>query len=141
MQATCYIIVHAFSRHTDFFYTMSSIIYYEKITKQCVLIFRLGVDAFGYEDKGVQQLRCKLVTFLCGGCTKKGLLVQIATVTALLGLLSLDFETIIQDTVKFLANSSQSFAADSIKKWFSSLSEKQQDLSLNLLQTGGVNRN
>ncbi|KAH7547478.1 hypothetical protein FEM48_Zijuj01G0314300 [Ziziphus jujuba var. spinosa] len=102
---------------------------------------RLGVDAFGYEDKGVQQLRCNLVTFLCGGCTKKGLLVQIATVTALLGLLSLDFETIIQDTVKFLANSSQSFAADSIKKWFSSLSGKQQDLSLNLLQTGGVNRN
>lgn len=80
-------------------------------------------------------------TFLCGGCTKKGLPVQIATATALLGLLSLDFQTIILDTVKFPVNSNQSFAADLIRKWLSSLSEKQHDLSLNLLQTGGVNRN
>lgn len=108
-------------------------------TKQCFLILRLGVDAFGYEDKDVRQLRCNLSAFLRDGCTKKGLHIQIATVTALLGLLSLNFEEIIQDNVKFPVNASESSLAVVIREWFSLLSKKQQDLAINFLQTGGVN--
>ena len=98
------------------------------------------MEAFGYEDKGVEQLRCDLSTFFRRGISMKaGLPIQIATVTALLGLLSIDFETLIQTKEKLLAITSDSVLVDLIREWFSSLSRKQQDLSFGILQTGGVN--
>ena len=72
-----------------------------------VLIFRLGVDSGGYEDAGVENLRCNLSAFLSRDATMKaGLPIQIATVTALLGLLPLNFETLVQDRKSTRLNSS-----------------------------------
>lgn len=78
--------------------------------------------------------------FLHDGCADRGLHIQIATVTALLGLLPPHFEAIIQDNVKFQVNASESSPEDTIRKWFSLLSKKQQGLALKLLRSGGVNR-
>ncbi|KAL5577799.1 hypothetical protein UlMin_019498 [Ulmus minor] len=103
---------------------------------------RLGVEASGCEDKRVQQLRCSLSAFLGrDSTTKAGLPLQIATATALLDLVSVDFGTIIQSTEKFSSTTIKSVAADSIRKWFSSLSKKQKDLSFEVLQIGSVNNN
>ncbi|XP_021818167.1 uncharacterized protein LOC110760241 [Prunus avium] len=100
---------------------------------------RLGVDALGYEDKGVEILRGQLSAFLCrDSAISVGLPTQIATVTALVGLMPSDFETIIQGNVEPAAIASQSDPAQSIRKWFSLLPKKQQDLSFGFLQTAGI---
>ncbi|PQM42228.1 uncharacterized protein Pyn_27975 [Prunus yedoensis var. nudiflora] len=100
---------------------------------------RLGVDALGYDDKGVEILRGQLSAFLCqDSAISVGLPTQIATVTALLGLLPSDFETIIQGNVEPAAIASQSDPAQSIRKWFSLLPKKQQDLSFGFLRTAGI---
>ncbi|KAF5444885.1 hypothetical protein F2P56_033977 [Juglans regia] len=100
---------------------------------------RLGVDAGGYEDKGVENLRCNLYTFLNRYTTMKaGLHLQIATATALLGLLPDDFDALIQSNVKIQVTATQSLLADSMRKWFSLLSKEQQDLSVRLLQPAGA---
>jgi hypothetical protein len=86
-------------------------------------------------------LRCNLSVFLSRDATRKaGLPIQIATVTALLGLLPPDFETLVQRNVKIQATASQSVLADSVRKWFSLLSKEQQDLSLKLIQTPGAKK-
>ncbi|XP_044496261.1 uncharacterized protein LOC123218735 [Mangifera indica] len=97
---------------------------------------RLRVNACGYEDKEVESFRSKLSTFLWRDtATRASLPVQIAIVSALLGLLSLDFEQIIKTNKEYSTIASQSIpAADHIKKWFSSLSNKNQALSFSLLQ-------
>ncbi|XP_008445605.1 uncharacterized protein LOC103488580 isoform X1 [Cucumis melo] len=101
---------------------------------------RLGVDAGGFDDGGVKILRFNLSAFLCLDTTiKSGLCVQIATVSALLGLLPFDFETIIQDKVSYLASSSHYAEVNLIKTWFSLLSPKQKELSRNILQVGVCN--
>lgn len=106
-----------------------------------LLIFRLGVDSVGYDDKGVEFLRHELSAFLCrGSATSAGLPTQIATVTSLLGLMSFDFKTIVQSNVNPPAIASQSDLAQSIRKWFSLLPKKQQDLSFSLLQTASVDK-
>ncbi|KAM4112485.1 hypothetical protein ACJW30_05G143900 [Castanea mollissima] len=125
-----------------------------KILESCVLenfaaavvvllgqLGRLGVDVGGYEDKGVENLRCNLSAFLSRDATMKaGLTVQIATVTALLGLLPLDFETLVQRNVKLQETATQSVLVDYIWKWFSLLSKEQQELSVSLLQTAGAKK-
>ncbi|POO01045.1 hypothetical protein TorRG33x02_032280 [Trema orientale] len=104
-------------------------------------IVRLGLEAFGFEDKGVEQLRCDLSTFFrCGINMKASLPIQIATVTASLGLLSVDFETIIQTKEKLPAIASESVLVDLIREWFLSLSMKQQELSFSILRTAVVNK-
>ena len=101
--------------------------------------FRLGVSAFGYEDNGVENLRCKLSGFLSRDATiRMALPVQIALATALLGLLSLDFEKLIQSNSCLPAMSRQSVSIDHIRSWFSSLTKEQQALSLSLLPSSDV---
>ncbi|KAM1796304.1 hypothetical protein ACFX11_036556 [Malus domestica] len=100
---------------------------------------RIGVNALGYGDKEVEFLRGELTAFLCrDSATSVGLPTQIATVTALLGLLSSDFKTIIQNNAISAAIGSQLGPAESIRKWFSLLPKKQQDFSFGLLQTAGM---
>ncbi|KAI8022418.1 hypothetical protein LOK49_LG03G00991 [Camellia lanceoleosa] len=103
---------------------------------------RLGVDANGYENNGVENLKSRLSAFLCQSSSRKlGMPSQIATVNALLGLLPLNFEEIIKCSVAELlpAAISQSDPADcTIRKWFSMLSSEQQSLSFSLLQSSGV---
>ncbi|TYJ99817.1 uncharacterized protein E5676_scaffold446G00190 [Cucumis melo var. makuwa] len=101
---------------------------------------RLGVDAGGFDDGGVKILRFNLSAFLCLETTiKSGLCVQIATVSALVGLLPFDFETIVQDKVSYLASSSHYAEINLIKTWFSLLSPKQKEFSRNILQVGVCN--
>ncbi|KAL6201537.1 hypothetical protein ACLB2K_025250 [Fragaria x ananassa] len=102
---------------------------------------RLGVDSVGYEDKGVEFLRQKLSAFLCrDSATSTGLPTQIATVTSMLSLMSSDFRTIIQSNVNPSSITSQSDPAQSIRKWFSLLPKKQQELSSSLLQAASVDK-
>lgn len=103
---------------------------------------RLGVDACGYEDKEVENLRCRLSAFLCQNSTLKlGLPTQITTINALVELLPLGFEDIILNNAKLPIASNQSVTTELIRKWFSLLSTEQQSLSFNLLQPVGVNSN
>ncbi|XP_028086168.1 uncharacterized protein LOC114287088 isoform X1 [Camellia sinensis] len=102
---------------------------------------RLGVDASGYGNNGVENLKIRLSAFLCQSSSRKlGLPSQIATANALLGLLPLNFKEIIKYSLAELpAVVSQSDPADCIiRKWFSMLSSEQQSLSFSLLQSSGV---
>ncbi|KAK5772391.1 hypothetical protein PVK06_048679 [Gossypium arboreum] len=57
------------------------------------IFFWLRVDAIGYEDKEVENLRAKLSTLLWQETTiRVGLLIQLAVVFAFLGLVVLDFK-------------------------------------------------
>ncbi|XP_022716521.1 uncharacterized protein LOC111275409 isoform X2 [Durio zibethinus] len=97
---------------------------------------RLGVDAVGYEDKEVENLRVKLYAFLWRETTiRAGLPIQLATVTALVGLISLDFEEVILENVKLPVMSGQFVPADLIRNWFSLLTEDQRAISTRLFRS------
>ena len=64
--------------------------------------FRIGVDAGGYEDGGVENLRCTLSAYLDHTSSMKaGISLQISTGAALFGLLPLDLETLVHLTSVF----------------------------------------
>ncbi|CAN6452116.1 unnamed protein product [Victoria cruziana] len=91
---------------------------------------RLGIDASGYEEQGVEQLRCNLSEFL----NQKGrcLLVQLAAVVGILNLLSMDFVKCTQKNASIDVH--QSHHVEMIKKWFSELSDHEQSNALCLLE-------
>lgn len=103
------------------------------------IFYRLGVDASGYEDNGVENLRCRLSSFLCQNSSKKlSRLSQIAIVNALLGLLPLSFKELIKSTDEVPAAVSPSDPTNCIREWYSGLSNEQQSLSFSLLQSASV---
>lgn len=59
--------------------------------------------------------------------------IQVATVSALLGLISPSFEELISSSTVLPEAVSNSNPCSAIKKWFSSLSKDQQSLSSRLL--------
>ncbi|KAJ9140892.1 hypothetical protein P3X46_031484 [Hevea brasiliensis] len=62
---------------------------------------RLGVAACGYKDKEVVNLKCKLSGYLLLDASfRASFPIQIAAVTSLLGLMSLNFEDVIQSDLK-----------------------------------------
>lgn len=78
-------------------------------------------------------MRGNLSAFLSRESTMKaGLPLQVATITALLELLPLDFDTLIQSNGEIPATSTESVHAYYVRKWFSLLSKGQQDLSVRL---------
>ncbi|WCJ34296.1 maternal effect embryo arrest 22 [Euphorbia peplus] len=98
---------------------------------------RLGVAAHNYEDKEVENLRCRLRNFLCLDNTNSppmSLSVQIATTVSLLQLLSLNVEGVFKSDLKVQEVTTQSFV-DHIRKWFSLLSQEQQNLALGVLKS------
>lgn len=96
--------------------------------------------AGGFEDGGVKILRSNLSELLCRDTTiKSGIYVQIGIVSALLGILPFDYETIVQDKVSYPASSSEYVEVNLIKTWFSLLSPKQEELSCNILQVAVCN--
>ncbi|XP_061339716.1 uncharacterized protein LOC133286325 [Gastrolobium bilobum] len=103
---------------------------------------RLGVDIGGYEDGGVQNLRCNLFSYLCRNSSVKASpsSLQIAAATALFGLLPLDFETLLQTKSSLPAYSSKSVSDDAgnLRKWFSGLGRDQQDLLYGILRSTNV---
>ena len=81
-------------------------------------------------------MRVKLSAFLWRETTiRAGLPIQLATVTALFGLISLDFGKVIVDNVKLPVMSGQFVAADLIRNWFSLLSEEQRAMSIRFFQS------
>lgn len=103
-----------------------------------VVLIRLGVDVGGYEDQGVENLRCKLLSYLCNSSVKAGQSLQIATATAtaLFGLLPLDLEALLLTERSLPAYSSKSISDDAgnLRKWFSGLGEHQRDLLCGILR-------
>lgn len=98
---------------------------------------RLGVDANGYDDTNVENLRGRLSAFLCRSASSNmALPIQIATVTALLGVISLSFEELIKSSTELPEVASSSCPSDCIRRWFSLLSNEQQSLSMRLLIAG-----
>ncbi|CAN1169523.1 hypothetical protein LINPERPRIM_LOCUS19846 [Linum perenne] len=112
--------------------------------KIAVIIFlgevgRIGVAASGYEDKGVESLRYELCSFLGRQIVEKAAVfpVQIATVTSLLRLLSLDLQSVVDDESFKCSTTnatSQSAVIRLLRDWFSSLSKDGQTMSLSFLQ-------
>ncbi|KAK7300211.1 hypothetical protein RJT34_11050 [Clitoria ternatea] len=84
---------------------------------------RIGVDVGGYEDQGVGKLRCNLIGYLCRTSSLKSVFsLQIATATALFGLLPLNVDTLLHTTINLPGYSkSVSDNAESMRKWFSGL--------------------
>ncbi|XP_027330715.1 uncharacterized protein LOC113846527 isoform X2 [Abrus precatorius] len=101
---------------------------------------RIGIDVGGYEDQGVGNLRCSLFSYLC--CTTSmnaGLSLQIATATALFGLLPVDLNALLHTNINFPAFSkSVSDNAETLRKWFSGLDKDQQKLLSDILKRTGV---
>ncbi|KAI4299734.1 hypothetical protein L6164_033165 [Bauhinia variegata] len=102
---------------------------------------RLGVDVGGYEDRGVEQLRLHLSSYLCQDSSiKASLPLQIATATSLLGLLPLDLETFVQSNFSLQGYSTESVSgcAENLKKWFSGVGSDERDLLYNILKSANV---
>ncbi|CAN0911573.1 hypothetical protein LINGRAHAP2_LOCUS26946 [Linum grandiflorum] len=94
---------------------------------------RVGVTASGYKDKGVESLTCKLSSFLGRLMAEEAVFsVQIATVTSLLRLLSLDLPSIVDESFKCSTNASRSSVINLMRDWFSRLSK---DLQTSFLQS------
>ncbi|XP_058071715.1 uncharacterized protein LOC131220870 isoform X2 [Magnolia sinica] len=103
---------------------------------------RLGIDAGGYVQKGLEELRFSLSTFLDANITgERGLPFQFSAVHALIDLLPFGFEEVIQKNMELSVDTSQSAHAEAIRKWFSQLSKEQQDLSMRLFQTDDEGKN
>ncbi|KAL0710710.1 hypothetical protein Bca4012_017688 [Brassica carinata] len=90
----------------------------------------IGVDAGGYENEGISNLRETLSAFLqCEMTLKAGFAVQIATVSSLLKTLQLDFSVVFQGKTTMLpgcGDQSLSASANLVTKWFSLLSDEQR---------------
>ncbi|KAF8100972.1 hypothetical protein N665_0212s0016 [Sinapis alba] len=90
----------------------------------------IGVDAGGYENEGISNLREKLSSFLqCETTLKAGFAVQIATVSSLLKTLHLDFSVVVQGKTTMLpgcGDQSLSDSANLVTEWFSLLSDEQR---------------
>ncbi|KAF7801624.1 maternal effect embryo arrest protein [Senna tora] len=97
------------------------------------IVIRLGVDAGGYEDRGVENLRCNLSAYLCRNSSIKA---GFATACALLGLLPFDVETLLQNSIDLPENSSKfvSSEGEKLRKWFSGLDKDKQDLLHSILR-------
>ncbi|WOG84884.1 hypothetical protein DCAR_0104069 [Daucus carota subsp. sativus] len=110
----------------------------EKLVPAIVVLLgqlgRFGVDASGYDDGGVETLRGRLSSFLHQKASAvTGLPFQIATVTALLGLVPIRFEELFKSNSGLSEVVKDPGPADCIRNWFSSLSKEQQSLSIRLL--------
>ncbi|KAK1369136.1 hypothetical protein POM88_035228 [Heracleum sosnowskyi] len=101
----------------------------EKLVPAIVVLLgqlgRIGVDANGYDDSGVETLRGRLSSFLhrkASAVTE--LPFQIATVTALLGVVPLRFEELFKsnnELSEVVKDSGPADCADFIRHWFSLL--------------------
>ncbi|XXG68613.1 hypothetical protein AAC387_Pa06g1661 [Persea americana] len=97
---------------------------------------RLGIDAGGYDRKGLEGLRCSLSAFLVSDAAREiSLPSQFAAAKALTDLLLLEFEELIQKDLDIMGDSARFSHGEIIKKWFSQLSKEQQSLYLNLFQS------
>ncbi|KAH7679187.1 Actin filament-coating protein tropomyosin protein [Dioscorea alata] len=109
----------------------------------CLLLGQLarhGVEACGYQHKGIAEVRHHLhiiLTKCLGG--KRSLPVQFAAVHSLLNLLPVSFTEIIDLHLEIMTeDAEQSDHIKLMRKWFSLLNKEHQSLSLNLFMSGQV---
>ncbi|KAI4303655.1 hypothetical protein MLD38_039257 [Melastoma candidum] len=102
---------------------------------------RIGVVTHGYDDVRVDALRnklCEVVRQVTASASDTSFTVQTAVLNALLSLLPIDFVNIVGEdhggTLASASSQSQSLAASSIRKWYSSLSRERQVLADGILQ-------
>ncbi|KAE9614852.1 hypothetical protein Lalb_Chr04g0249051 [Lupinus albus] len=96
---------------------------------------RIGVTAGGYGDRGVENLRCNLFAYLSRTSSMKCLSLQIATATALFGLLPFDPESLFHTNTSLPAYlKSVSDDAETLRRWFSGLDKDQKKLLLGILK-------
>ncbi|XP_024994558.1 uncharacterized protein LOC112527929 isoform X2 [Cynara cardunculus var. scolymus] len=97
---------------------------------------RLGIDANGFQDVEVENIRVKLSSFISGSTSSKiGLPVQFAAVNALLDTMPLSFQEVCNISTELQTLVSPSTPTDCIQKWFSLLSDEQKS-SIRLLTSG-----
>ncbi|PIA42156.1 hypothetical protein AQUCO_02100190v1 [Aquilegia coerulea] len=106
----------------------------EKFSTAVILLVgqlgRFGIDRNGCEQLGVEDLRCSLAGFLNQKTTRScGRPTQFAVVHALMGLLSVSFEELIENKDLPVDNSQLSHG-NLVRAWFSQLSEEQKSASL-----------
>ncbi|KAF5196407.1 maternal effect embryo arrest [Thalictrum thalictroides] len=109
----------------------------EKVSTAVILLIgqlgRFGIDRSGCEQLGVEDLRCSLAVFLNQKTTRnRGRPTQFAVVRALMGLLSVNFEELIENKDLSVDNS-QLIHVNLLRAWFSQLSEEQKSSSLLIL--------
>ncbi|KAL9301675.1 hypothetical protein AtEden1_Chr2g0255771 [Arabidopsis thaliana] len=102
----------------------------------------IGVEAGGYSNEGISNLRVKLSTVLqCETTLKAGFAVQIATVNSLLKTMQLKFPIDFQDKTTMIPGSgdqSLSGSVNVVTKWLSLLSKEQRVFAFEFLQTNVV---
>lgn len=87
----------------------------------------------------MENLRSQLSVFLWRDTTiRAGLPIQIATISAMLGLLPFSVVEVVKDNTKPTDITSHSGPVDLIGSWLHSLSEEQRALTISLLQSTGV---
>ncbi|KAK4254763.1 hypothetical protein QN277_010096 [Acacia crassicarpa] len=99
---------------------------------------RLGVDAGGYEDRGVENLRCYLFSSLCRNSSiKAGPSLQLATASALIGVLPFDAETLFETNSSLPIYSSKYLSGnlEDLRKWLSGLDKDKRDLLCSISRT------
>lgn len=96
---------------------------------------RLGIDANGFQDVEVENIRVILSSFISGNTSSIiSLPVQFAAVNALLDTMPpLSFQQVCKNSAELV---SPSTPTDYIRKWFSLLSDEQKSLSVKLLDAG-----
>lgn len=98
------------------------------------LYCRFGIDANGFQDAEVENIRVKLTSFISRSTLSKiSLPVQFAAVNALLGTTPLSFQDICKNNLKRLPPVSSTTATDCIQRWFYLLSDEHKSLSVRLL--------
>lgn len=102
------------------------------------MIFRLGVAAAGYEDKGLENLRCNLFSYFCRKSSMKvGPPLQLAIAFALIGVLPFDVETLFETDSSLPVCSSKyvSSELEDLRKWLSGLDKSKCDLLCSISRT------
>lgn len=97
---------------------------------------RLGVDASGYDDKGIESLRSRLSALLDHN-SFKGLAftTQIAVIYSLVGIIPLNLAKLVKTNAECPSIDRYSNFAKLIRNWLSTLNIEQQTLSLGVLES------
>ncbi|KAK4709870.1 hypothetical protein R3W88_004383 [Solanum pinnatisectum] len=88
---------------------------------------RRGLEAFGYEDVGIQRLRSSFCALLLQRDSKgMDLHLQLSTGIALIGLIPLRFEELVESNIEVAPAANPCDPTDCLRKWFSLLSCEQR---------------
>lgn len=99
---------------------------------------RLGVVAGGYEDSGVESLRCYLFSYLCHNSSiKAGPSLQLAAASALIAVLPFNVETLFETNSSLPVYSSKDVSGnfEDLRKWLSGLDKDKRDLLCSISRT------